>query len=79
MNKQQSNISTVLRRLATLVEEDETMAEEISGGLEAMLNDIHEQDGFGTEGQSDPRGDFREGEWSMWSVEGVDAIARPLR
>ena len=31
-----------------------------------------ENDGFGTEGQSDPRGDRRDGEWSMWQVQGVD-------
>lgn len=30
------------------------------------------EDAFGTEGQCDPRGDFRDGEWSMKRVQGVD-------
>ncbi len=37
--------------------------------LEKILDDIASQDGFGTEQQCDPRGDFRNGQWSMWNVE----------
>ena len=29
-------------------------------------------DAFGTEGQNDPRGDQREGDFSMYYVEGLD-------
>lgn len=34
-----------------------------------ILDDIASNDGFGTEQQSDPRGDFRSQQWSMWNVE----------
>lgn len=40
--------------------------------LDSMLDDIASEDGFGTEQQCDPRGDFRNGQWSMWNVEGND-------
>lgn len=38
--------------------------------LDRLLDDLRDSDYFGTEGQSDPRGDGREGAWSMWDVEG---------
>lgn len=69
MKKLQKNCVTVLTRLAKLCEEDEDFASALSGDLEALLDDIHSQDGFGTEGQYDPRGDFRNGRWSMKQVE----------
>lgn len=71
MKKLQKNCVTVLSRLAKMCEEDEDFAEMFSSDLETMLTDIHSQDGFGTEGQSDPRGDFRNGRWSMNKVEPV--------
>lgn len=69
MKKLQQNCVTVLNRLAQMCEEDEDFAETLSGDLNTMLDEIHSQDGFGTEGQSDPRGDFRNGRWSMKKVE----------
>lgn len=69
MKKLQKNCITVLSRLAKMCEEDEEFAEMFSGDLETILTEIHSQDGFGTEGQSDPRGDFRNGRWSMGKVE----------
>lgn len=47
-------------------------ADVIAGELEGMLTELAGQDFFGTEGQNDPRGDFRNGEWSMDRVEGLD-------
>lgn len=41
--------------------------------LDDGLDDLMSDDFFGTEGQSDPRGDARNGEWSMWRVEGIDS------
>lgn len=41
----------------------------VANRLEEVLEQYHMDDGFGTEGQSDPRGDFRDGSYSMWSVE----------
>lgn len=69
--KAQNNCITVLNRLAKMCEEDADFAATFSDDLETMLTDIHSQDGFGTEGQSDPRGDFRNGRWSMSRVEPV--------
>jgi hypothetical protein len=69
MNKLQQNCVTVLNRLAKMCEDEVDFAEDFSGSLTTMLDDIHSQDGFGTEGQSDPRGDFRNGKWSMKKIE----------
>lgn len=65
----QANICVVLHRLENLVKNDEDFAEVFSSDLENLLNDIHSQDGFGTEGQNDPRGDFRNGKWTMDNIE----------
>jgi hypothetical protein len=70
--KAQTNCITVLNRLAKMCEEDADFAKFFSPDLDELLTNIHEQDGFGTEGQSDPRGDFRNGRWSMKHVEGND-------
>ena len=70
--KTQHRLSTVLSRLNSLVITDEDFAEALSDDMENLLTDIHGQDGFGTEGQNDPRGDFRNGDFSMNYIEGVD-------
>lgn len=72
LTKSQERVVTVLNRLITLVKDDDDFADALSDDLNTLLDDIHSQDGFGTEGQSDPRGDFRDGHWDMWNVEGVD-------
>lgn len=40
--------------------------------LDNIFNEFQSMDGFGTEAASDPRGDFRDGEWSMRRVQGID-------
>ena len=72
MNKTQQRVALVLRRMADMTERDEDDAAMFADGLQDMLKEIHENDGFGTEGQCDPRGDFRNGNWSMKRVEGLD-------
>ncbi|WP_421722384.1 hypothetical protein [Alloalcanivorax xenomutans] len=72
MNRTQQRISKVLGRLTSLAIEDEAEAGMIAEALDVMLDDLHGNDFFGTEGQSDPRGDFRDGEWSMGCVQGID-------
>lgn len=69
---QQQRLVLVLERLIEMVKSDEDFAESFSTDLESVLDDIHGQDGFGTEGQSDPRGDFRNGDWRIDYVEGLD-------
>ena len=68
----QKRVALVLNRLAAMAANDEDDATMISESLDEMLDDIHGGDGFGTEGQSDPRGDGRNGTWSMNRVEGFD-------
>lgn len=72
MNATQRNATKVLERLIDLVKENEDDAKVISEYLELMLDELHQDDFFGTEGQIDPRGDFRNGYWTMKKVEGMD-------
>ena len=67
MNKK--NVLLVLSRLTNLVALDQVDALSIGDGLETMLGELNQNDTFGTEGQIDPRGDFRDGEWSMNKVQ----------
>ena len=73
MNKTQQRTVKVLSRLIKICKEDTDSAGYLSDELEIMLNGLRYDDFFGTEGQNDPRGDFRDhGEWSMACVSGVD-------
>ncbi len=65
MSKIQNNVVTVLKRMVTMAEASSDDAEMFAESLEQMLDDIHGNDGFGTEGQCDPRGDARNGRWSI--------------
>lgn len=46
--------------------------DDIADILDRCLDDLASQDAFGTEQQCDPRGDFRNGDFSMWNVEDID-------
>lgn len=75
MNITQKRVKRVLLNMVDMVENHsncEEYAEEFALELEIMLEDLLGQDAFGTEGQSDPRGDGREGRFSMNNVEGVE-------
>jgi len=74
MNKTQERVVKVLERMVEMCKLEADYAEEFSDALEPMLTEFHYDDGFGTEGALDPRGDFRDGEWSMNHVQGVDDI-----
>lgn len=70
---QVTRLSVVLGRLYEASKNfEEEEAEAWTDEIEALLNKVASEDGFGTEGQSDPRGDFRNGEWTMRRVEGLD-------
>ena len=47
--------------------------------LDSLLDDYSMDDGFGTEGQSDPRGDNRDEEFSMFHVEGVKGKSQKVK
>lgn len=72
MTKNQVRLHKVLTRMIELNKEDESFSECINDGLDGVLEDFAMDDGFGTERQLDPRGDGRDGEWSMDRVQGVD-------
>lgn len=43
--------------------------DDIADMLDSALDELASNDAFGSEQQCDPRGDFRNGDWSMWDVE----------
>lgn len=61
----QENLLIVLPRMIELVKRNKHFAEYIAESLDIELDVYAEEDGFGTEQQSDPRGDFRSGPWSI--------------
>lgn len=66
MNGLQQNLMIVLERTKSLVQSDEDFADDFAMELEGYFNAIAMDDGFGTERQGDPRGDAREGAWSIF-------------
>lgn len=65
-----ANLLKVLGEITKRVEEGgEEVHEEWAEALDDMLDTMKNSDAFGSEASSDPRGDFREGEFSMWEVQ----------
>lgn len=65
----QANVCVVLQRLSNLIKSDEKFAELFAQDLEDILNLINAQGAFGKYGEKDPRGDYRNGKWSMDIIE----------
>lgn len=65
-------IKTVFERILSSVQNDPDMADMYMEVLDEMLTDLQSSEAFGSEGQCDPRGDQRNGEFSMNCVEGID-------
>lgn len=70
--KQQERNELVLQRLIKLSNSDEDAADMLAEVIESMLDELQSDGFFGTEGENDPRGDFRNDEFSMEFVEGID-------
>lgn len=70
--KQQKRNQLVLERLIAFSNEDSNIAKHLADALDTALDDLASDDFFGTEAQMDPRGDGRDGTWTMKLVEGVD-------
>jgi hypothetical protein len=68
----QQRVARVLERMIAAARRGPDEAQAYSDALEEMLDELHGNDGFGTEGQCDPRGDYRNGQWFMERVEGID-------
>lgn len=60
MNEQQERVLSILEKMKIMVETNEDYAEMFDTELEYMLDDMLDDDAFGTEGQNDPRGDRRD-------------------
>jgi hypothetical protein len=65
----QSNLEVVLNRLISLAKKDEDFAEMFASDLDCLLDDYLSDDQFGSEGQTDPRGDHRNGDWTINNIE----------
>lgn len=70
MTKLQKNTITVLERLIEQVKDmDKDSAKIFAEHFETMLDDLHGNDFFGTEGQHDPRGDATEARWTLRNIQ----------
>jgi hypothetical protein len=69
---QPAQLRSLLANLGRAASDDEDVAEILSESLDAALDTLAENDFFGTERQSDPRGDGRDDDYSLWFVQGVD-------
>jgi hypothetical protein len=67
-----ARVRKVLENMQRMLKDDPSYAEPFAEILESGLTALHEEGCFGTEGQCDPRGDFREGPWSMERVQDID-------
>ncbi len=72
MNDTQKRVIKVLDRIMWATGKDEDIAETYSDLLEEILARFVCEDTFGSEGENDPRGDQRDGDWSMKRVQGFD-------
>lgn len=72
MSQKQKRFETVLARIKDMSAKDSDDRSMFIDAFESMLNNLQSQDAFGTESQCDPRGDGRNGIWSMKRVEGID-------
>ena len=66
-----ANVLRVLEEIKRRVENPDydDAVEEWAEALDGMLDEMKNNDQFGSEASIDPRGDFRNGEWSMWEME----------
>lgn len=65
MNKVQRNLIEVLDNIKQSVTLDPDEAKVYAHELDLLLDQLAVNDFFGTEQQSDPRGDFRNENWSI--------------
>lgn len=68
----QRNVIDVLQRMINAAANSPSDADVYAAELDDMLDNLRDNDFFGTEGADDPRGDFRAGDWAL-----TDSISRP--
>lgn len=66
-----ANVLRVIEEIKRRVEqpEYEGAVDEWAESIDSMLDEMKNNDQFGSEGQTDPRGDFRDGEWSIFEMQ----------
>lgn len=71
MSKLRKNVVTVLRRLSNSVENDmdDESVDCLAESLDEFLDSLKNDDFFGTEAQSDPRGDGRNSNWTINKIQ----------
>lgn len=70
--EEMSRLNIVSNRIIALAQDYEDFRKEYIDQLNIILDEMFENDMFGTEGQTDPRGDQRDGEYTMYNVQGYD-------
>lgn len=66
-----ANVIRVLDEIKSRVERPDYdgAIDEWAESLDSMLDEMKCNDQFGSEASTDPRGDFRNGKWSIWEME----------
>lgn len=66
-----ANVLRVLAEIKNRVEkpDHDDAVHEWAEALDEMLDEMKNNDQFGSEASTDPRGDFRNGEWSIFEME----------
>lgn len=66
-----ANVLSVLDEIKKRIEtpDYDGAIDEWAEALDSMLDEMRGNDQFGSEASTDPRGDFRNGEWSIWEME----------
>lgn len=74
MSTMEEKLVYIFEKLIEYVESnDDDVNNHFADHVETMLNDMNDMDLFGSERQSDPRGDFRDGDWSIFgSIQGLN-------
>lgn len=67
-----SRLNILLSRTKVLAQDNENFRKEFLSSLNMIFDDMFENDVFGSEGQTDPRGDQRNGIFTVHNVEGYD-------
>lgn len=73
MTEIQQRVLKVLDKMRAMAAASEDDARLFADILEDGLDELLDNDCFGSEGQCDPRGDQREGDWNMGNVQGIDS------
>jgi hypothetical protein len=72
MKNAHQRVTKVFKELSDISEANTQDSIDICDALEEMLNNMNDNNFFGSERQNDPRGDGRKGEFCMSYIDGID-------